>query len=235
MHLESTCLPLAEISPTMIREMLALMQTYYEGVVPETFVADLQAKHWVIVLHENGILRGFSTQTCSVQPVAGTPVRILFSGDTIIEPQCWSSLALPVAFVELGLGLQRDGNTAPPLYWLLTSKGYKTYRYLPVFYRDFYPRYDRPTPAREKQIIDCAALTRFGSRYDAACGCLRARPGAQRLRPGVADLDARRLSNPDIAFFQQANPGHAKGDELVCLARLARDNLTPFLLRHLAS
>ena len=233
MRLEATRLTVAEVSPALAGEMLALMQTYYDGVVPEVFAADLRTKHWVIVLREQGVLRGFSTQVCSVMQVDGTPVRILFSGDTIIAPHCWGSLALPVAFGQLTLDLQRGGTTEPPLYWLLTSKGYKTYRYLPVFYRNFYPRYDRPTPIREQQIIDTAALARFGARYDPACSCLRAAPNAQCLRPGVADLEAHRLANPDIAFFQRANPNHARGDELVCLASLARDNLTPFILRYL--
>jgi hypothetical protein len=29
-----------------------------------------------------------------------------------------------------------------------------------------------------------------------------------------------------VAFFARRNPGHERGDELVCLARVAPDNLT---------
>jgi hypothetical protein len=34
------------------------------------------------------------------------------------------------------------------------------------------------------------------------------------------------LRNPHIAFFVAQNPGHAQGDELVCLARIHHDNFS---------
>jgi hypothetical protein len=43
----------------------------------------------------------------------------------------------------------------------------------------------------------------------------------------VAEIDAQRLADPHVAYFQAANPGHARGDELACLAELALENLTP--------
>jgi len=163
-------------------------------------------------------------------PHENRPTRILFSGDTIIAKDHWGSLALPVAWGRLMLSL-----TCPhiELYWLLTSKGYKTYRFLPVFFHEFYPCYSKPTPAFEKALLERVAGQRFGTRFDPASGVLRAEPGAQRLREGVAELDDRRLRDPHVAFFQRQNPGHAHGDELVCLARFHPDNLRPYIRRQL--
>jgi len=230
MHLDSTVVPCSEISPQLFHEMLALMQASYDGVSRESFEADFRRKQWVILLYHSGRLCGFSTQVLAVHQVNDVPVRILFSGDTIIDPRYWGSLALPVAFARLGLALQAK-DPGSPLYWLLISKGYKTYRYLPIFYNDFYPRHDLATPVWEKQVIDQVAQARFGSRYDSFSGCIRGCPGSQRLRPGVADIEDRRLADPHIAFFLKVNPNHAAGDELVCIARLQRDNFTNFLRR----
>ena len=55
------------------------------------------------------------------------------------------SLALPVAWGRLMLSLEEVG-AGQHLYWLLTSKGYKTYRFLPVFFNEFYPCFSSPTP-----------------------------------------------------------------------------------------
>ena len=33
----------------------------------------------------------------------------------------------------------------------------------------------------------------------------------------LAEIDAGRLRDPHVAFFQKMNPGHLRGDELVCL------------------
>jgi len=36
-----------------------------------------------------------------------------------------------------------------------------------------------------------------------------------------------------VAFFKRMNPGHACGDELVCLTRFHPDNLTDYIRRQL--
>lgn len=230
MKLESQTIPVAQLRPECVGQMLRLMQTHYEGVSEGQFVRDLQAKQWVILLYEENGLCGFSTQVLFDFPHESRPTRIFFSGDTIIDKHHWGSLALPVAWGRLMLSLTSPGLD---LYWLLTSKGYKTYRFLPVFFYEFYPCFSKPTPTFEKALLESVAGLRFGRRFDPASGVLRAEPGAQRLREGVAELDDRRLRDPHVAFFQQQNPGHARGDELVCLARFHPDNLKPYIRRQL--
>ena len=43
---------------------------------------------------------------------------------------------------------------------------------------------------------------------------------------GVAEATEQRLRDPLIEFFVRSNPGHAQGDELVCVAPISRSNLT---------
>ena len=230
MKLESQTIRVTELRPECVAQMLRLMQTHYEGVSEPQFLGDLQAKQWVILLYDESRLCGFSTQVLFDFAHENRPTRVLFSGDTIIDKHCWGSLALPVAWGRLMLSL-----TCPDieLYWLLTSKGYKTYRFLPVFFHEFYPCFSTPTPVLECALVGKVAGQRFGTRFDAASGVLRAELGAQRLRKGVAELDGRRLRDPHVAFFQHRNPGHSHGDELVCLARFHPDNLRPYIRRQL--
>ncbi len=230
MKLESQTIPVTELRPESVAQMLRLMQTHYEGVSEPRFLADLQAKQWVILLYDERRLCGFSTQVLFDFPHENRPTRVLFSGDTIIDKHHWGSLALPIAWGRLMLSL-----TCPDseLYWLLISKGYKTYRFLPVFFHEFYPCFLTPTPTFEKTLLEKVASQRFGERFDPASGVLRAEPGAQRLREGVAELDGRRLRDPHVAFFQHQNPGHSRGDELVCVARSHPDNLKPYIRRQL--
>jgi hypothetical protein len=42
----------------------------------------------------------------------------------------------------------------------------------------------------------------------------------------VADITSARRRDPHVAFFERKNPGHQQGDELCCLAPLARENFT---------
>jgi len=45
-------------------------------------------------------------------------------------------------------------------------------------------------------------------------------PQPQRLRTGLEKAPASREHDPHVRFFESRNPGHAKGDELVCLTEL---------------
>jgi hypothetical protein len=120
-----------------------------------------------------------------------------------------------------------------PLYWLLTSKGYKTYRYLPVFFKEFLPHPGDGAPAFEKRLAAFLGQQKYGPHFDAAAGVIRANGDGQRLRPGVADPDPAHLTDEYVRYFVEANPGAATGDELLCLARCHPDNLKPFILRQL--
>jgi hypothetical protein len=200
--------------------MLALMQEHFAGVTEELFDRDLAEKNWVILLEDDrGRLRGFSTQLLSAMQVSGAPVRVVFSGDTIVDRDAWGSNALARTWLEAVRTWQSD----VPLYWLLITSGFRTYRFLPVFWKEFWPRHDSPAlPA----ILMAMASERFGRRYDQATGIVRL-AAPQVLRNGLAEIPPNRLGNPHVEFFARVNPGHARGDELACLCPLTRANQTP--------
>ena len=205
--------------------MFALMDQYYETTRP-IFDADLAEKERVILLKDptSGLIKGFSTMMRL--DLAG--VTALFSGDTIIHADYRYTTALPQYWAELAFSMRdqiKRVEPERPVFWFLITSGYKTYRYLPTFFRDFYPRYDRSTPAEIQQLMHTLARTRYGAQYDEQAGVIRLQQGTP-LRQGVAEIRAHRLKNPHIAFFARANPGHTAGDELVCLAAIERENLT---------
>jgi hypothetical protein len=220
----------AEVTPAERDVMFALMDRYYEGVRRDVFEADLAEKRWVIQLvhPDTGWLCGFSTQMLLEADAGGRPVAALFSGDTIIDREHWGDSALTHVWGRLALALI-DRHAPAELYWFLISKGYKTYRFLPIFFHAFYPHPERPTPDDVQQALDALARQKYPQRYDAERGLIR--PSLGRLRPGVADVTAERLRDPFVRFFVERNPGHADGDELCCLAPLTRANFTPAAYR----
>lgn len=223
--LASHTLPRVDLTPADQEAMFTLFAGCYAGVTRISFERDLREKNWVILLRDEGeVLRGFSTLLIYTTVWAGQPLSVVYSGDTIIQPEFWGTPELPRSWIKTVLRL--TASLPQPLYWLLISSGYKTYRFLPVFYKNFYPRYDQPTPPETQALLEHVARERFGTEYDAAQGVVRFTSGATPLREGVADLSAERLSDPHIAFFATQNPGHAQGDELVCLTCIHPDNFT---------
>jgi hypothetical protein len=212
--------------------MFALMDQHYEQMARAAFEADLDEKHWVIQLldPETGTLCGFSTQMLLEVAAAGRPITALFSGDTIIARDRWGDSALAHVWGHLALSLI-DAFPETDLYWFLISKGYRTYRFLPVFFHEFYPRHDVPTSTWAREALDALSRHKYPAQYDAAAGVVRADRSHYYLRKGVADITPERARDPHVQFFAERNPGHVWGDELCCLAPLTRANFTPAAYR----
>ncbi len=225
MRLTGQICNVVDLSQQDRRQMYELMQRYYANVRQADFDRDLKEKQSVIVAREpgNNSVAGFSTQTVTSSIFDGESVRVLFSGDTIVDHRYWGRNPLAQLWGRLVLSLI-DQFPDEPLYWFLISKGYKTYRFLPVFFRAFYPRYDQPTPDWAQRLTASVATERFGDRFEANRGIVVADPDGCRLRADVAEVTGRRLRDPHIAFFSRRNPQHTKGDELCCIAALTREN-----------
>jgi hypothetical protein len=214
-----------DLSEEQIARMFDVFGEHFAGADLAIFRRDLAGKDWVLSLEsKDGELQGFSTMALFETTAAGQDVSVVYSGDTIIRPPYWGTPELARLWIrtifDLSAGMKR------PLYWLLISSGYRTYRFLPVFYRDFYPRHDHPSPERAKDLVDDLAARRFGADYDPSTGIVRFGHGATPLRAGIGELTPGRLSDPHVAFFVARNPGHTRGDELVCLTEIGVDNLT---------
>ncbi|HET6249974.1 MAG TPA: hypothetical protein VFE47_19950 [Tepidisphaeraceae bacterium] len=205
--------------------MHQLLSHHFDGVTRGQFEADLMEKNWVILIERGDEVVGFTTILTYETTFSGGPVSVVYSGDTIVSPSAWNSSSLPRAWIESVASL-RKLHPRGPYVWLLITSGFRTYRFLPVFWREFFPRYDMPTPAHWKAMMDHIAMERFGSQYDPQSGIVRLK-NPQRLAESLAVVPQGRLDDPHIAFFTARNPGHADGDELVCLADLSPVQLTP--------
>src|SRR5262245_55543967 len=209
------------------RAMFELFDAHYLHATWAAFLRDLNEKQWAIVIEDEttGRLRGFSTQMLLKVAVGGDTARALFSGDTVIDRAAWGDQALARTWGRFALSLV-DRFFPKPLYWFLISKGYKTYRFLPLFFHEFYPRWDDSTPEWAAKLIAACATHKFGAAFSAQTGLVIGGPKKDRLRPGVADLTPQRLGDPHVQFFAERNPGFTHGDELCCLAPISRDNFT---------
>lgn len=216
-----------------VAEMYALFERHYEATDPLRFRRDLAEKQWVLLFYESGALAGFSTQQVreTRDRARGTAVRVLFSGDTVIDRAHWGSQSLMKEWCRFSGSLLA---VAPdvPLYWFLLSKGHRTYLYLPLFFADFYPSRRGTRDARLPELLHQLAREKYGERFDPESGCVHLREVEERLRSEL-NTTALRQGNPDVVFFAERNPRHAEGVELACLARIAPDNLRGVARREL--
>lgn len=207
--------------------MFRLLQRHFEGVERDTFETDLAQKNWAVLLRDRaGRLAGFTTLHFYESHDGLRPCSVLYSGDTVVEGPARGSSVLFRAWLQGVLELRAGGDPSRPLYWLLLTSGFRTYRFLPVFWRRFFPRWDRPTPDPVQSVLERLSEERFGAHFHRDEGIVRF-PHPQRLRSHLSGIPEGRLSDPHVRLFQRRNPGADQGDELVCLTRIHENNLTP--------
>jgi hypothetical protein len=216
--------PRTELTPAQKSEMFELLSRHFDGISREQFARDLAEKNLALLLRRGETLVGFSTLLSYPAVFEKEAINMIYSGDTIVTPEAWGTMALPRAWVA---GVEALRAALPPgrCFWLLLTSGFRTYRFLPVFWREFFPRFDVPTPPGIQKLLRTVAGERFGSHFDPATGVVRFN-APQRLREGLNQVPSSRESDPHIGFFLSANPGWTNGDELVCLTELKPENLT---------
>jgi hypothetical protein len=230
--LRARVVPRERLSEREIARMLSLMALCYDGVDRARFRSDLAEKQEVILLlvRSTGELVGFSTVRRTVERFGSRDVEVIFSGDTVLHPSYWGAKTLTVAFVRFALArkLRRPWR---PVYWFLLAGGYKTYLLMVRNLRRAWPRPGSRPPEAWRAFADGLAARWFGRCFDATRGVVRFGAPHYRVRHGIAPIDRDAARMPDIAFFAAHNPGHADGDELVCLGELRARDLLHTLVR----
>ncbi|MFZ2268285.1 MAG: hypothetical protein WAV95_11975 [Azonexus sp.] len=221
--------PVDSLSPEQIRAMTELYLALYAGSSPQRFGDDLREKDEALLLFHDGELVGFTLIMSYAATRHAQPVRIVYSGDTVVARPHWGQQALAFAWLA-HIGEIRRQAPSTPLYWFLLVKGHRTFKYLSVFAHDFFPHWQTPQPELQALARQLAA-ERYGSCFDAARGIVHFPVSQGHLRPELAEATPEELSKPAVRFFFERNPGFRTGDELVCLCEIEAGNMKPLAAR----
>ena len=209
-------------SRSLLREvdvvaMERLYREFYVGADETDFRRDLAEKDYAILLRGTDVC-GFSTM--KLVEVAG--MRVLFSGDTVVETSQRGQWGLAGGFGHMIKFVERmfPDETA---YWFLISKGARTYRFLPTFFRRYVPGPVADVALSARLAHVASAL--YPREYNPATGVLHFVGKKDRLRGDLLRMDTESVR------FRALNPGWMNGDELCCIAPLATDNLNRLGLR----
>jgi hypothetical protein len=228
LSVQSHIVSAVEIASADAYAMYEIFARHYDCVSLHQFLLDLSEKDCVLVLRNaDDAICGFSTQKVFRVSVGGTPVRAVFSGDTIVDRAYWGEQELGRCWCRY-VGSVYWEEPAVPLYWFLISKGYRTYLYLPLFFESFYPNCEAQTPAFEQRLLDTLAAAKFPDHYRSESGLIEFPQSQGQLKPHLAEVPARRLRNPHVQFFLKRNPAYATGHELACLAEISPLNMKLF-------
>lgn len=215
-------------SDTIIR-MAGLYLENYDGTSEALFRRDLAAKDEAIVLHCGGELVGFTTLRTYSANHNGASIRVVYSGDTIVDRRHWGQQKLACAWIAQIGAIKRQAPDVP-LYWFLLVKGHRTFKYLSVFGKSFYPHWQISRPDL-KLLADQLARASFGNDYNPDSGVVEFSKSYGHLKRSISEPTEEELAKDATRFFLQKNPAYREGHELVCLCELELTNMKPLTAR----
>jgi hypothetical protein len=218
-----------DVSESERQKITTLYLKYYEGSNANLVEQDLAKKSEIILLLYDKQIVGFTTLEFYSHQWNHQLIRVVFSGDTIIDKQHWGRQTLTFACISR-MGWYKQQQPDVPVYWFLIVKGHRTYKYLPVFVKSFYPHWEYESQSL-KSIVESLVIEKFGEVYNPSTGVLEFHESQGHLKQAYAYPDEREIDKPSVKYFLQRNPGYIKGHELVCLCELAAENMKPLTRR----
>jgi hypothetical protein len=217
----SRTIAVCQIDESLRREMYQLFEQYYSNTDFSRFSRDLFEKDHVFIFRERatGDLIGFSTIWRRCMSVAGRQASMIYSGDTVIRKDYWGRKFLQRRFFWY---IVSSKFSAPwrPLYWMLISKGFKTYLMMRRNFPVSYPNYLGAAPAELSAVMNEFYAAKFGADYNHESGNIVFQQCLGAVRDEMAAPKARHLADPDVQYFLEKNPSYQDGVELACMAEI---------------
>ncbi len=219
----------APLDQYTLKTMAGLYLTNYDGTNLSLFQADLADKDEVLLLYSDDTLVGFTTFKTYLRDWNNRKIKILYSGDTIVDRAHWGQQALAFAWIGR-MGEIKRQNPDIPFYWFLLVKGHRTFKYMPVFGKSFYPHWsvDR---GDLKPLALMLAEEKFGSRFNPTSGVVEFKSTRGHLKADIANPSEEDMTKEAVQFFVQRNPNYKNGHELVCICEMEEHNMKPLTKR----
>jgi hypothetical protein len=216
-RITTTVLATGDLTPAQWDEAWILTQEFFD-VERGHAEAELRKRQRIAMFHMNGALLGMVAIDVIPATFRGRAITAICTAHVLIREN-WRGRNLLQRLGWRTFLAERLRHPLRPIYWFFDTFSYKSYLLLPRNFATFWPRHDQPTPAAQAALMDTLARQVYGPAWRPDSGIV-VRSGQKRMRETAAPLILAKDSDPHLAFFAQANPGHAEGDMLVCLCPL---------------
>lgn len=217
-EVQSRILRVETLSDELKARMFKLFSEYYQDVTYEQFLADLAEKTHIFLFTDEQSLAGFSTIFRKKLPQVGSGL-FLFSGDTVLRRDYWGSKLLQTAFFRFILESKLI-SPLQPVYWMLISKGFKTYLMMRRNFAVSFPALGAQTPEKIQNTMDRFYSWKFGQDYLPSEGVIRFKSAKGSVKGDLADPADHAIHDPEVRHFLSLNPGYRDGTELACIAEI---------------
>src|SRR3989344_3688272 len=224
---------IVDLSSSERATMFGLLSLKFFGVKREDFIRDLEEKDVVMLLRKEsltGEIVGFSTLMILELSITGRRVKAIFSGDTTVLEQYRTSSGLGIELCRYFMNALKAFPDFE-MYYILISKGWRTYKVLPFLFKCFAPCCGEEITPCVQGVMDAFCALKYPLEYNSSRGLIVFPRETQRVMPGSIDAVPLTETDTHIQFFLSKNPTYLSGTELVCVALVDETNFAPGMMR----
>lgn len=182
-------------------------------------------------IHKNNY---YSLYTCGGRLVGFTGLRIhrmrshsgrkllIYYGQTVIDSAYRGQSLIPRTGAQLCMRFAWDLMTSRVFFWA-DCLTYKAYLVFAKTVDEYYPSYRQTNPREVQEIIDRIGMMNYHDTYCPETGTVR--KDKVLVNDTTLLIPPEDAADPDISFFQQANPKYREGHGLITLTPMNKRNV----------
>lgn len=193
----------------------------------QTFMARFRAFDRIIFFREAGrIIGGSGFRMKDYCLSTWKTVNSIYIAQSYILPRYRNRQLLSMAYARVVVECKLCRPFQEIWFWM-DAISYKPYLLLGNHVREFYPSPARQMPDWIRELRDDIGRTYYPGMYDARAGVVR-KP-ARRLASATGRINAADLENEFIRYYTRLNPGHVRGEGLLCVFPGSWKNVVNFV------
>lgn len=212
-----------DFSETTKEEMWQLYRQYYH-YSKEDFMQRIAKNNYYSMYRSEGRLVGFTG--LRIHRMKGRTGRklLIYYGQTVIEKEFRGKSLLPRTAGKLCLRFFWDLITSKVFFWA-DCLTYKAYLVFAKTVEEYYPSYKKQNPAEIKQILDRIGMMNYRDTYCPETGTVKKDKVLVNDKTSFS-IRPEYARDPDVTFFQQANPNYISGHGLITLTPMNWKNIS---------
>ncbi len=163
---------------------------------------------------QNSVVGFTGIRVSEIELENGKHASLIYFGQTFIEQKYRGKHLLSFSVLQILLK-RKLANPFKQSYMWFDAICYKPFMLASKYSGEFYPNMNMETPKHIKDLTDAIGYTHYPTQYNRERGTVV--KSQNRIKDEALRIGQNDLRNKYIRFFAEKNPGHAKGDGLICI------------------
>ena len=208
-------------SPDVLESMWSVYHPHYH-YSHEEFLARIPKNNYYSLYYRAEKLVGFTGLRIEKVNQDGKKFFTVYFGQTVIDPSVRSKGLIPRTGIQLCRMFWKEFLTNQVYFWA-DALTYKAYLVFAKTLEEYYPCRRRIIPLEVRELRNYLGNKYYGQRYCSNSGTVT--KDSYLISDQNIRFTPSRSLDPDVSYFQKANPMHESGAGLITIAPIHMSNI----------